>query len=296
MKFDFQNFSRFFMIVGFVIFGAAFAVQAQPRLIPPSKAAKSSNIVYKERNVRVQISPTDSDSRSGVVSVSGTGQLRLSGTLTTGNGCCVRVKATIFRIATAAPTGSSNTSNITDGSSNTIILSETSSNTPVFKEQTFELCGSQQINLIQTINADQDDARFIARIQNIDDWNKTTVSGNLTLRYPTADRILTGQPSLKFDLPQGLEANRAFTLSPNTPGKLKVKVVFNGSTRVRVTLKKPNGSNARQPVEGVSGLEFVYDIAASDITSGATWTVNVLNLTNTPADDVDVSVIYTVDQ
>ena len=295
MKINLQNFLWLFIITGFLVFGAALTSQAQPRLIPPSKSAKS-NIVFKERNVLVKITPTDLDSRSGLILVSGTGQIRLSGTLTTANGCCARVKATILRIVLGTSARPPNPSDITDGASNTVMLSETSSNTPVFKEQTFELCGSQQVSLTENISADQDDARFIARIQNIDAWNKTTVSGSLTFRYPTADRILTGQPSIKFDLPQGLEANRAFTLSPNTPGKLKVKVVFSGNARVRVSLKKPNNSNARPPIEGASGLEFTYDIADADIAGGNTWTVNVLNLTDAPADDVDVSVVYTVDQ
>jgi hypothetical protein len=290
------------IIAGLLASGAALTVYAQPRHIPPSKTALS-NVVFKERTVQVQITPTDFDSRSGLVFVSGTGQIRLSGTLTTaGSGCCVRIKATIHRIvagsspAASASAAPSSGSTITDGNSNTLSFAEIASSSPPFKEQIFELCGSQQINLSENINGSQDDARFIVRIQNIDPWNKTTVSGSLTFRYPTADRILTGQPSIKFDLPQGLEGNRAFTLSPNTPGRLRIKVTYSGGARVRVTLKKPGNSNAKPPIEGATGLEFNYDIAPADITNGNTWMVNVLNLSNDVADDVDVSVIYTVDQ
>jgi hypothetical protein len=294
MKKNLQNISYVFLVFGLSVFGSVTATKAQPRIFSPSQP-KSTNVVFKEKPYQVQITPTDLSSRSGLFLVSGTGQLRLSGMLTTANGCCARIKATILRIVTGA-SASSPRSTITDGSSNTISLSETSANSPVFKEQIFEMCGSQQINLIDNIDSNEDDARFIVRIQNLDIWNKTTVNGNLTLRYPTADRILTGQPSVKFDLPQGIEANRQFTLSPNTPGKLKVKVVFAGNARVRVTLRKPNNSNARTPVEGASSLEFIYDITEADISSGNIWTVNVLNLTDTLADDVDVSVIYSVEQ
>lgn len=296
MKINAQKISRLLPAIGLAVFGAAHSAHAQPRSFPPAKSAVSSNIVFKERAVQVQITPTDFDSRSGLILVSGTGQIRLSGTLTTaGNNCCARVKAVIHRIVINSGGGSSLPS-VTDGTSNTISFSEASNNSSVFKEQTFEICGSQSVNLSENLSAAQDDARFLVRLQNLDPWNKTNVGGTLAFRYPTADRILTGQPSIKFDLPQGIEANRAFKLSPNTPGKLKVKVVFRGNTRVRVTLKKPNGSNAAAPVDGASGVEFTYDIRDADITGGDTWTVNVLNLTDTPADDVDVQVVYGVEQ
>ena len=294
MKINLQNIWRASITAALLVFGAAFTAQAQPRLISPSKAV-NTNVVFKEKTFQVQITPNDLDSRLGLVLITGTGQLKLSGALTTANGCCARVKAIIFRHVTGASTSTSTTA-VNDGSVRTIIFSETSSGITIFKEQTFETCGNQPVNLTANLDSNEDNSRFTVKIQNIDSWNKTTVSGNMTFRYPTADRILTGQPSIKFDLPQGLEGNRAFTLSPNTPGKLKVKVVFGGSTRVRVTLKKPNGSNARASVEGASGLEFTYDIADADITNGNTWMVNVLNLTDTPADNVDVSVVYTVDQ
>lgn len=270
MKINLQKISRSLLVIGLTIFGAVISAQAQPRIIPPARIALSSNVIFKERTFPVRISPTDFNTSMIPVGITGIGQLKLSGTLTTGNGCCARVKITILRLAGGPPS--------------------------VFKEQTFEICGSQAVNITDNLSASEDDATFFAKAENIDPWNKTTVRGDLIFRYPTADRILTGQPSIKFDLPQGIEANRQFTLSPNTPGKLKVKVIYQGNTRVRVTLKKPNGSNARPPVEGTSGLEFIYDIVAGDITGGNIWTVNVLNLTNTLADDVDVSVIYTVEQ
>jgi hypothetical protein len=272
MKYNGQKVTHFLLVIGLLTFGAVIAAQAQPRVFPPARVALS-NIVFRERSFQVRLSPTDFTDNMPPAVVRGTGQIRLSGTLTTATGACARVKITISRKALAA------------GSAIT-----------VFKEQTFEICGSLQVNITDNLNASEDDAIFLARAENIDPWNKTNVSGGLIFRYPTADRILTGQPSIKFDLPQGIEANRQFTLIPNTPGKLKVKVVYGGNTTVRVTLKKPNGQNARPPVQGASGLEFTYDIQEADITGGNVWTVNVLNLSNTQAEDVDVSVIYTVEQ
>jgi hypothetical protein len=278
MKFNLATFSRYLLVVGLLATGAVFSAQAQPRLIPPAKPALSSNVVFKEKAFPVQITPTDFSSNMAPRLVSGTGQIRLSGTLTNANGCCARFKVTITRLVIGRTGG------------------QVSASSSVFKEQTFEMCGSLQVNITDNLSASEDDARFGVKVENIDPWNKTTISGNLTFRYPTADKILTGQPSVKFDLPQGIEANRTFTLSPNTPGKLKVKISFAGNTQVRVTLKKPNNTNARPPVTGASGLEFEYDITAADIASGNTWTVNVLNLNNTPANDVDVVVTYTVEQ
>ena len=170
--------------------------------------------------------------------------MKLFGTLTTINGACARIKITIKRAVL-----------------NLI-------NSTVFKEQTFEMCGTQQINMTDNLNASEDDARFPITVENIDPWNHTTVTGTLTLRSPTSELILTGQPSVVFDLVQGAEANRDFTLFSNTPGKLKVKVSYSGNTQVKVTLKKPNGSNAAAPPQGASGQEFIYDITAADITNG----------------------------
>lgn len=244
--------------------GLMITAQAQSQTIPPANVALSS-VIYKEKSGSVELTPTNLSQNVVWGFISGDGSPRVSGTLTTAG--CARIKMQIRK---------------TD-------------NNVVFDEVTRTICGSQQISWnAKFLNYTQDDNSYSVRVDNIDSWNQTSISGNLTFRYPTADRLLTGQTPTKFDLSPGSEAEQQFILTPNLPGRLKVKVVYGNNAKVRVTLKKPKGAIARSSVDGTSGLEFIYDVTKADTTGDNVWAVNVLNPSLVQVTDVSIIVIFTL--
>jgi len=126
----------------------------------------------------------------------------------------------------------------------------------------------------------------------------------LTLTYPTADQILAPQPNIPIDLTRGVDATRTFTLSPNTPGRLKVEIRWSGGAGLQAKLFKP-GQSAGAAASGVltqsgssGALDLNYDIQPADITAGAQWAINVLNNSSSSitATGISFRVIYTVQE
>jgi len=274
-----------------VVFSSAIAPLAQapiqrPGSLPtlPLAPIGFSNVVTKTKSFNLSVTPTSLSDVGLSSTVSGTGAIKLAGTLVNTSGCCARIKVEMIRVTTQ----------------------EFLAGSPgqVFKQQTFEFCGSQAVNFSDNLNASQDDARFKVKITNLDGWNKVTVNGSLTLTFPTADRILAPQPNIPVDLTRGVDVSRTFTLSPNTAGKLKVEIRWTGGASLQAKLFKPG----QQPGAANSGvlsrsgssgaLDLDYDITPADITAGAQWAINVLNNSSSSVTATGISfrVIYTVDE
>jgi hypothetical protein len=279
------------LMAALLIFGFAIAPLAQapiqgPRTLPtvPLLPIGFSNVVTKTKSFNLSVTPTDLSDVGLSSTVTGTGAIRLTGNLVNASGCCARIKVEMIRITNRE---------IVAGSPG-----------QVFKQQTFEFCGSQAVNFSDNLNASEDDARFKVQITNLDAWNKVTVNGALTLTYPTADRILAPQPNTPVDLTRGVDVSRIFTLSPNTPGRLKVEIRWSGGASLQAKLFKP-GQQFGAAFNGVlnqtsssGALDLNYDIQPADITGGAQWAVNVLNNSSSSitATGITFRVIYTVEE
>ncbi|HEX4950986.1 MAG TPA: hypothetical protein VFZ34_30285 [Blastocatellia bacterium] len=253
----------------------------QPGVKPPTLELRPigfSNVVTKTKDFQMQVTGTKFTDTDLGRSATGTGTLKLTGTLTNVNGCCARIKMEIVRFRPG--------------------------NAETFAEQTFEFCGSQNVNISKSLNANQDDARFIVKMTNPDPWNKITVNGNFTLSVPTADVILTAQPNIPIDLTRGVDVARTFKLNPNTPGKLKVEIRWSGAASLQAKLFKPGqqvgatGSSVLTRTGSGGALDLDYDITPADITSGNQWAVNVLNNSSSSvtATGITFRVIYTIEE
>jgi hypothetical protein len=261
-------------------FALALFAQPQPTRLPTLELRPIgfSNSIVERKDIQMRVTPTDLTDTDSGVRATGTGTLKLTGTLTNVSGCCARIKLTILRQAGA---------NITS-----------------FEERTFEFCGSQNVNISKTLNASQDDARFRVTMTNLDPWNKVTVNGNFNFSYPTADVILSAQPNIPIDLTRGVDVSRTFSLNPNTPGKLKVEIRWSGAASLQAKLFKPGqapsaaGSGVLTRNGSGGSLDLEYDIQPADITSGTQWAVNVLNNSSSSitATGITFRVIYTVEQ
>mgnify|MGYP000849798701 CR=1 FL=1 len=272
-------------ISALLIVSFALALFAQPQFQPGVKLPTLElrpigfgTVVNKTKDFQVQLTGTKfTDLEIGRIA-SGAGTIKLNGTLTNVSGCCARVKVEILRGFPANPA--------------------------TFSEQTFEFCGSQNVNISKALNASQDDARFSVRVSNPDPWNKVTINGNFTLTVPTADVILTAQPNIPIDLTRGVDVSRTFKLVPNTPGKLKVEIRWSGAASLQAKLFKPGqttGATGASVVttNGSNGaLDLNYDITPADITAGNQWAVNVLNNSGSSitATGITFRVIYTVEE
>jgi hypothetical protein len=253
----------------------------QPGIKPPTLELRPigfSNSIVKTKDFQMKVTPTDLTDTDSGVRATGTGQLKLTGTLTNVSGCCARIKLAILR--------------------------QEGTNIQPFEERTFEFCGSQNVNIAKSLNASQDDARFRVTMTNLDPWNKVTVNGNFTFSFPTADVILTAQPNIPIDLTRGVDVSRTFKLVPNTPGKLKVEIRWGGAASLQAKLFKPGqtpsaaGSSVLTRNGSGGALDLEYDITPADITSGNQWAVNVLNNSSSSvtATGITFRVIYTVEQ
>jgi hypothetical protein len=279
------------LMAGLLIFGFVIAPMAQtpiqgPRTLPtaPLRPIGFSNVVTKTKTFNLSVTPTDLSDVGLSSTVTGTGAIRLSGNLVNTSGCCARIKVEMIRITTRE---------IIAGSPG-----------QVFKQQTFEFCGSQAVNISDNLNATEDDARFKVQITNLDAWNKVAVNGALTLTYPTADRILAPQPNTPVDLTRGVDVSRIFSLSPNTAGRLKVEIRWSGGPSLQAKLFKP-GQQFGAAFNGVlnqtsasGALDLNYDIQPADITAGAQWAVSVLNnsASSITATGITFRVVYTVEE
>lgn len=267
------------LIVSFAL--ALFAQpQLQPGIKPPTLELRPigfGTVVNKTKDFQMQVNATKFSDLDTGRSATGTGSIKLTGTLTNVSGCCARVKVEILRGL---------------------------QNPAVFAEQTFEFCGSQNVNISKSLNASQDDARFMVKITNPDPWNKVTINGNFTLSVPSADVILTAQPNIPIDLTRGVDVSRTFKLVPNTPGKLKVEIRWSGPASLQAKLFKPGqtagatGSSVLTRTGSNGALDLDYDITPADITSGNQWAVNVLNNSGSSvtATGITFRVIYTVEE
>ncbi len=273
------------LMAGLVIFSFAIAPLAQPPIQKPSslptlplKPSGFSTAVTKTKNHNLSVTPTKLADIGHPASVGGTGTIKLAGALVNASGCCARIKVELLRFKSGTMS--------------------------VFKEQTFEFCGTQAVSLSDNLNASEDDAAFLAKITNLDAWNKVTVNGALTLTYPTADRILAPQPNIPVDLTRGVDVTRTFTLSPNTAGKMKIEIRWNSPALLQARLFKP-GQQPGAANNGVliqngssASMDLAYDIQPADITAGTQWAINILN--NSPssmtATAITFKVIYTVNE
>lgn len=269
-----------------LIVSFALALFAQPQIQQPGVKLPTlelrpigfSNSITKTKDFQMQVTATDLTDTDSGVRATGTGSLKLTGTLTNVSGCCARIKVAIVRQA--------------------------GTSIQPFEERTFEFCGSQNVNITKTLNASQDDARFRVVMTNLDSWNKVTVNGNFTFSYPTADVILSAQPNIPIDLTRGVDVSRTFSLTPNTPGKLKVEIRWSGAASVQAKLFRPGqtagatGSSVLTRTGSGGALDLDYDITPADITSGNQWAVNVLNNSSSSitATGITFRVIYTVEQ
>lgn len=236
-----------------------------------------ANVVNQTRNFQMQVTPTDLTDTDRGARATGTGTLRLTGTLTNVSGCCARIKLAILR--------------------------QQGASIQSFEERTFEFCGSQQVNISKTLNASTDDARFRVVMTNLDAWNKVTINGSFTLTTPTADVILTAQPNIPIDLTRGVDVSRTFRLNPNTAGKLKIEIRWTGNASLQARLFKPGQQSG--PSGGVlaqagatGALDLNYDITPADISAGNQWAINVLNnsASSVTATGITFRVIYTVEE
>lgn len=236
------------------------------------------NVVTQTKNFQLQVTPTDFSDTDIGRRVSGTGTIKLTGTLTNVSGCCARIKVEIIRLGAAG--------------------------SQTFEERTFEFCGSQSVNIAKAVSASQDDARFLVKMTNPDPWNKIAVNGNFTLTYPTADVILTAQPNIPIDLTRGVDVSRTFRLVPNTPGKLKVEIRWSGAASLQAKLFKPGqqpsavGGGVLTRSGSGGALDLNYDITPADIAGGNQWGINVLNNSGSSvtATGITFRVIYTVEE
>lgn len=265
-----------------LIVSFALALFAQPQIQkPPTLELRPigfSNSIERSRDFRMQVTATDLTDTDIGVRATGTGTLKLTGTLTNVSGCCARIKLALLRQA--------------------------GTNLSTFEERTFEFCGSQNVNISKALNASQDDARFRVTMTNLDPWNKVTVNGNFTFSFPTADVILTAQPNIPIDLTRGVDVSRTFKLVPNTPGKVKVEIRWSGAASLQAKLFKPGqtagatGSSVVTSNGSNGSLDLNYDIQPADIASGNQWAVNVLNNSSSSvtATGITFRVIYTVEE
>ncbi len=253
----------------------------QPGVKPPTLELRPigfANLVTQTKNFQLQVTPTDFSDTDIGRRVSGTGTIKLTGTLTNVSGCCARIKVEIIRLAgTSAQT---------------------------FEERTFEFCGSQNVNIAKALSASQDDARFLVKMTNPDPWNKIAVNGNFTLTFPTGDVILTAQPNIPIDLTRGVDVSRTFRLTPNTAGRLKVEIRWTGAASLQSKLFKPGqqagatGSSVLTRNGSGGALDLDYDITAADIAAGNQWALNVLNNSSSSvtATGITFRVIYSVEE
>lgn len=253
--------------------------------LPPLKLGPVAlNVVTKTKDLQLSLTPTSLSAAAGLVFVSGTGLLKLDGTLVNTSGCCARIKLEILRRTN---------SDVFNGNPG-----------QVFKQQTFEFCGSQPVNISDNLSASQDDARFTVKITNLDAWNTVSVTGNLRLTYPTADRILAPQPNIPIDLTRGVDVTRTFELAPNTAGRLKIEIRWTGGASLQAKLFKPGqqpgpaSSSALTQNSSSGAIDLNYNITPADIAAGNQWAINVLNnsASSVTATGITFRVIYTVEQ
>jgi hypothetical protein len=269
------------LLAALLLVASSIALLAQsPIQKPPTLELKPigfSNAVTRTKNFQMQVTPTDLTDADNGARATGTGTLRLTGTLSNVSGCCARIKLVIIR--------------------------QQGASVQTFEERPFEFCGSQQVNISKALNASTDDARFRVGMTNLDAWNKVAVNGNFTPTCPTADVILTAQPNIPIDLTRGVDVSRTFRLNPNTAGSLKIEIRWAGSASLQARPFKP-GQQAG-PAGGVltqtaatGALDLNYDITAADIAAGDQWAVNVLNNSSSSqtATGITFRVIYTLEE
>ena len=271
-----------------VIFSIVMAPLAQTPIqkpgisLPPGVLVSvgRANAITKTKNLQLKLTATKLEDTATIGRISGTGTLKLTGNLTVASGCCARIKLEVIRLNLPA-----------QGSSN-------------FTTENFEFCGTKTVNILKTLNANQDDAFFVVKITNPDPWNKVTIDGPLTATFPTADVVLAAQPNVPIDLTRGVDVSRTFTLSPNTAGKLKVEIRWSGQATIQAKLFKP-GQQVGAATNGVTtqssssgSIDLVYDIQPADITSGTQWGINVLNTSSASvtATGITFRVVYTIDE
>jgi hypothetical protein len=139
------------------------------------------------------------------------------------------------------------------------------------------------------------------RLTNIDPSNRRDFSATVNVAFPSSTVTLAVSPNVPLTLFAGQEESKTFSTPSGKTGTLEISAEWNtdlfgvgllNPKPLQLTLRKPNGQVAKSGSQ-MSPMVMTYQVKASDIQSGNTWTINVLDPNAEGLEHIKVKVRFT---